>query len=189
MAIVREFDRGSAASASHRSHDAPSAARKAGGNDDGPSADSPNAAAVWNQIMLEAIEQTNTPPTAASRAMACESLAVFNAVSATNGTPGYLADLPAREGASADAAVAQAAHDVLVTLFPSQTAMFDAQLAVSLDAIPDSESKSEGIALGVESAAAMIALRAGDGWNTSMPYEVGTDVGMWQPTPPAPAFP
>jgi membrane-associated phospholipid phosphatase len=117
--------------------------------------------------------------------MAIESLAVFNAVSAIEGTPGYLVSLTAPEGASAVAATAQAAHDALVQLFPSQKAMFDAQLALSLAAIPDGQSESDGIAAGAQAAAAMIALRADDGWNASVAYTPGTDPGMWQPTPPA----
>ena len=71
--------------------------------------------------------------------MAIESLAVFNAVTATEGTPGYLVSLTAPEGASAVAAAAQAAHDSLVPLFPSQSALFDAQLALSLGAVTDGQ--------------------------------------------------
>jgi hypothetical protein len=144
----------------------------------------PNEAIVWNQLMLEAIEQSNTPPPAASRAMACESLAVFNAVSAVNGTPGYRSDLQAPEGASAAAAAAQAAHDILVDLFPEQAGMFDAQLAQSLGAIANSQSKSDGIAAGKQAADAMIALRADDGWNAPSTYTADTELGSWHPTPP-----
>src|SRR5688572_22070255 len=156
------------------------------GGDEGnaPASGPPNQAIVWNQLMLDAIEQSGTPPPAASRAMACESLAVFNAVSAVKGTPGYRSDLQAPEGTSADAAAAQAAHDILVHLFPGQAAMFDAQLAQSLAAIPNGQSKSDGIAVGAEAADAMIALRAGDGWNAPANYTPGSEPGSWQPTPP-----
>ena len=145
----------------------------------------PNEAIVWNEIMLQAIALTGMSPPFATRAMAIESLAVFNAVSAIEGTPGYLVSLTAPEGASAAAAAAQAAHDALVVLFPSQSALFDAQLVVSLGAIADGQSETDGIAVGAQAAADMIALRAGDGWNVSAPYTPGTDPGMWQPTPPA----
>jgi hypothetical protein len=152
-----------------------------------PATGPPNEALVWNEIMLQAIALAGSPPPFATRAMAIESLAVFNAVSAIEGTPGYLVSLTAPDGASAAAAAAQAAHDALVSLFtsPSLVAMFDAQLVVSLGAIPDGEAKTEGIAVGAEAAADMIALRAGDGWNVPVPYTPGTDPGMWQPTPPA----
>src|SRR5262245_56708420 len=90
--------------------------------DPAPSISSPNEAIVWNEIMLQAIALSSSGPPVASRAMAIESLAVFNAVSAIEGTPGD-------EGASSVAAAAQAAHDALVHLFPVQQPMFDAQLA------------------------------------------------------------
>ena len=100
-----------------------------------PPSGSPNEAIVWNEIMLQAVASTATGPPVATRAMAIESLAVFNAVSAIEGAPGYLVSLTAPEGASAVAAAAQAAHDALILLFPTQSAVFDAQLAVSLGAI------------------------------------------------------
>jgi hypothetical protein len=63
--------------------------------------------------------------------------------------------------------------------------MFDDQLDVSLGAIADGQAEIDGIAVGAQAAADMIALRAGDGWNVSVPYTPGTGPGMWQPTPPA----
>src|SRR5262245_38810383 len=132
----------------------------------------PNEAIVWNEIMLQAIALSGTSPPVATRVMAIESLAVFNALDAIEG------------GASAVAAVAQAAHDALVHLFPAQQATFDAQLALSLAAIPDGQSETDGIAVGAEAAAAMIALRLNDGWNVPVAYTPGTEPGMWQPTPP-----
>jgi hypothetical protein len=149
-----------------------------------PATGPPNEALVWNEIMLQAIALAGSPPPVATRAMAIESLAVFNAVSAIEGTPGYLLSLTAPDGASAAAAAAQAAHDALVVLFPGQTALFDAQLVSSLGAIADGEAKTDGIAVGAQAAADMIALRAGDGWNVPVPYTPGTEPGMWQPTPP-----
>ena len=149
-----------------------------------PTAGPPNETIVWNEIMLQAIAATGAPPPLATRAMAIESLAVFNAVSAIEGTPGYLVDLTAPEGASAIAAAAQAAHDALVYLFPTQAGIFDAQLALSLGAVADGQSETDGIALGAQAAATMIALRGSDGWNAPVPYTPGTDPGDWQPTPP-----
>ena len=137
---------------------------------------SPNEAIVWNELMLQAIELTGLGPPVATRAMAMESLAVFNALNALEG------------GASAVAAVAQAAHDVLVHLFPeARWQVFHDQLESSLGAIADDEAKSDGIAAGAQAAADMIALRTGDGSNASVAYTPDPDKapGMWQPTPPA----
>jgi hypothetical protein len=184
MARLRNADFGSHAHGHERaSNDGEDAATKR--QPDPVPSTTPNEAIVWNEIMLQAIALSSSGPPVATRAMAIESLAVFNAVSAIEGTPGYLASLTAPEGASAVAAAAQAAHDALVHLFPGQSAMFDAQLALSLGAVADGQSEDDGIAVGAQAATAMIALRADDGWNASAPYTPGTDPGMWQPTPPA----
>jgi hypothetical protein len=154
----------------------------------------PNEAIVWNEIMLQAIALSNSDPNnfgppfgppGATRAMAMESLAVFNAVSAIEGTPGYRVSLTAPEGASAIAAAAQAAHDVLVHLFPAQSATFDNQLVLSLLAVADGQGESDGIAVGAQAATAMFA-RDSDGWDAIVPYNPDPDKtpGMWQPTPP-----
>jgi hypothetical protein len=123
-------------------------------------------------------------PTFASRALAMESLAVFDAVSAVDGTPGYLLNMTAPADANANAAVAQAAHEVLAYLFPAQKATFDAALASALAAIPDGQGKTDGIALGAAVAAKIIALRANDGWDTNVIDDGSTAIGQWRPTAP-----
>ena len=168
--------------------------------DPAPDPGPPNEAIVWNEIMLQAIALSNSDPLfgppfgppGATRAMAIESLAVFNAVSAVEGTPGYLVNLTAPEGASAVAAAAQAAHNVLVTLFPLQSATFAAQLLVRLGPVGDyDQSVIDGIAVGALAAEAIIELRMDDILNalnaTVPPYtpDPDKDPGMWQPTPPA----
>jgi hypothetical protein len=85
----------------------------------------------------------------------------------------------------ANAAAAQAAHDVLVHEFPAGTASFDALLATELAAIPNSDDKIAGIAIGADAAAAMLAARTNDGSATPTgPYTPGTRPGDYQPTPP-----
>jgi hypothetical protein len=113
--------------------------------------------------------------------------AVYDAVNAIAGTPyqPYLIAPRARRGDSADAAVATAAHRVLVSLFPGQAASLDAMYATSLAAIPDGRAKTGGIAVGAETAAAMIAARADDGVNGPQTWTVGAAPGQWRPTPPA----
>ena len=186
MARFRDVDFGSRARAHERASNAGDDVAIKHKPDPVPPTSPPNEAVVWNEIMLQAIALSSSSPSPllATRTLAIESLAVFNAVSAIEGTPGYLANLTAPEGASAVAAAAQAAHDALVNLFPAQSVMFDAQLALSLGAVADGQSESDGIAVGAQAAAAMIALRVDDGWNASVAYTPGTDPGMWQPTPP-----
>jgi hypothetical protein len=86
------------------------------------------------------------------------------------------------------AALAQALHDTLVWLVPSQTSALDSDLATTLATIPDGAAKSAGIAAGQRQAAAEIAARENDGLDTASvdtpftPPPPGP--GVWQPTPP-----
>ncbi|MGN6556728.1 MAG: vanadium-dependent haloperoxidase [Solirubrobacterales bacterium] len=88
----------------------------------------------------------------------------------------------------ATAAFAQALHDTLVALVPSQASQLDAQLASTLATIPAGPAKDGGIAAGKNQAAAVLADRANDGLDTAsvdIPYTPpSTDPGVWQPTPP-----
>jgi vanadium chloroperoxidase len=94
----------------------------------------------WNEVALEAnrVSHTNgkneqTGPTLSSRALAIVHLAMYDAYAGVQGNPitpvnlsPYLPDLPnPKPGASADAAVAAAAHATLSSLFPSQKPFFD----------------------------------------------------------------
>ena len=80
-----------------------------------------------------------------------------------------------RRHTSLDAAIAQAAHDTLVALFPSQTASFDGGLAEDLGHDPGRAcARRNGIELGQRAAAAILALRANDGSEHAEP-RVGID--------------
>ena len=144
----------------------------------------PDPVIEWNQTTLNAIATDADAPTVASRALAMESLAVYDVISAIDGTPGYLIKVTAPADASADAAVAAAADTMLDTLYPAQAATFDAQLATELAAIPDGQGKSDGVALGVEVAQDIIALRANDGSSDTVIDNGSTAVGQWRPTAP-----
>ena len=97
--------------------------------------------------------------------------AIYDAVNAIDGGyQPYLPDLqPASPSASVDAAVATAAHDVLVGLTtdpPLPEAVvtrLDGLYEEALAAIPDGADKTDGIAAGADAAAAMLAARADDG--------------------------
>jgi hypothetical protein len=145
---------------------------------------SPNAAISWNRIALESIKNTGTTPEFASRALAMESLAVYNALAAIQGKTGYQFSETATPNTSIDAAIAQAAHNILVYLFPNLTASLDRSLQNTLTQIPDGVSKNTGITLGVNTAAKVIALRQGDGWNTNIVDSGSAAVGQWRPTAP-----
>ena len=65
---------------------------------------------------------------------------------------------------AAAAAVAVAAHDVLLEYFPLSGAL-DADLAASLARVPDGKKEAAGVAIGAAAADTMIASRVGDGRN------------------------
>ena len=67
--------------------------------------------------------------------------------------------IPADPDDSAPAAVATAAHDVRVALFPNQQLTLDTKLAASLALIPDGAAKTGGIEVGAAAAAAMYEAR------------------------------
>ena len=113
----------------------------------------------------------------------------------------YAASLDAAPGTSADAAVAAAARDVLVATLGSFAfflpascidagiASVEADYTAALGAIPSGPAKSAGVALGQEAAAAILALRADDGFDTPLTdpgYEEGTAPGEYRYTPGTP---
>ncbi|HWX09761.1 MAG TPA: vanadium-dependent haloperoxidase [Gaiellaceae bacterium] len=117
--------------------------------------------------------------------------AVYDAVNAIVKTHAeYLVKLSAPRHASVSAAAAQAAHDVLIQLYPSQTAMLDTDLATSLASVPDGQAKSQGVSVGAAAAAQILSRRSNDGSGaTPIPYTPGTNPGDYQLTPPAFAQP
>jgi hypothetical protein len=81
--------------------------------------------------------------------MAILQAAVYDAVNSIDQsyTP-YLAKVPAPPSASEEAAVAQAAHDALVGLFPTQATTLDLELKAALQTISDGDAKTAGIQVG-----------------------------------------
>lgn len=147
----------------------------------------------WNQVALDAVKATGTAPPPTARGLAMMHTAVFDAVnSISGGHRGYKFFEVVPSTTSKEAAAAQAARDVLASLFPSQIGAFDARLAMDLAAIADGPDKAAGIALGSTVAGKVIASRTGDGSSPAGGHVQGNQPGDWQPTPPAfnpnPAF-
>ncbi len=95
-----------------------------------------------------------------------------------------------RNGQNADAAVTQAAYDVLANYFPSQAANLSALHDAALAAIPDGAAKRNGIMYGDLAAAKVIRERANDGLMTPIattsPYTpLDPAPGVWRLTPAA----
>jgi hypothetical protein len=95
-----------------------------------------------------------------------------------------------RNGQNADAAVTQAAYDVLANYFPSQAANLSALHDAALAAIPDGPAKRNGIMFGDLAAAKVVRERANDGLMTPIastsPYTpLAPAAGVWRLTPAA----
>lgn len=144
----------------------------------------------WNRILREtvAIPGQNSPTVYAARTHAMMHAAMFDAVNSIDGTyTPYLINVPGTKNASIEAAAAQAAHDILVALFPTRLAVFDAELAASLVGIKEKRAR-QGIRVGEIVAARMLAARANDGWSVTPPaFASPLTPGNWQPTPPGTA--
>lgn len=157
----------------------------------------------WNQIAIDASGLDHTPvgvgetrvfgeqlgPGRASRAMAIVHIAIFDAVNAIAGHYQSYTDVQPHSGAvSLDASVAQAAHDTLAALFPSQAASFDTRLTDDLGQIKNLPAKTNGIDLGRRVAGALLAMRLNDGSETPEPH-VGVEYftsdlpGHWRQDP------
>lgn len=127
--------------------------------------------------------------TRSSRVMAIFHIAVYDALNAIDKRyPGYSGPLPALADSLPDAAIAQASHDVLAALYTRQAARLDALLKEDLARLPDCRAKQNGIDVGRRAAAAILALRTGDGSERPNPivgedYPLYTEPGKWRPDP------
>ena len=157
----------------------------------------------WNEVAVDASGLDHTPvapgetrvfgeqlgPGRAARAMAIVHLAIFEVVNAIEGDFKSYIGLPhAKLGTSMPVGVAQAAHDTLAALFPSQASAFDTVLAEELAGIPDGRLKTNGIALGKRAASAILAARANDGSQRPEPrvgveFLTSNDPGKWRQDP------
>lgn len=137
----------------------------------------------WNEILIQSIP--NPTPPISWRNMALVHVAMFDAVNAIDRSyEPYVADVKASQGASAEVAVAQAAHDTLAALYPARQAIFDQALAEDLAGVPLGLAR-QGAAIGKEVARQILELRASDGVSTPVAYTPpNADPGKWQPTPP-----
>jgi len=128
------------------------------------------------------------PPTIHStRSFAILHASIFDAVNNIDGTYSpYLVRLsnvsrPASQPAAAD----QAAHDVLVALYPAFQTTLDAELQQDLAQIPEGQDKTDGVSVGQAVATQILAFRSTDGANITPPSFVpGNQPGDYQFTPP-----
>jgi hypothetical protein len=169
----------------------------AGGTARAAVAPKPDVVHRWNRIAIDASGVDHTPlapadprsayaeqpgPGRASRAMAIVHIAIFDVVSAIEGGyESYTGVTGHERPISLDAAVAQAAHDTLASLYAAQASTFDGLLSQELRRVRNRKQRDHGVDLGARVAAAVLAMRVGDHSEVAEPH-VDTD----HPTSPLP---
>jgi hypothetical protein len=145
----------------------------------------------WNRIAVEEAGAAGKHPPAQSRLFAMVQIAVHDALNSIHRRyEHYAFETDCQPLALPDAAVAAAAHRVLLAELPARQATLDAFYDASLADVPEGAARDRGVALGEAAAAEILALRSQDGSTTPGTYTPGTGPGEWRPTPPgfAPAF-
>ena len=147
-----------------------------------------NAVVHWSGVAEGAIA-AGRPPGSSTVLAGMVHGAMYDAVAAVEGgLDPFATGVSSPTGSSADAAVAQAARDVLVTRVPGQAATVQAAYDAYMLSIPDGPAKDAGKAVGAAAAAGMLALRTGDHFDDVVPYVQPTPgPGVFEPiaaTPP-----
>jgi hypothetical protein len=159
-----------------------------------------NEVIEWNDTAMKVIGANGQSPVAVSRTLAMVHGAIHDALNAIDRRyDAYYFDGPAASGASPDAAVAAAAHTVLVGTIssfgtPAQKgnaqALAEQAYVASLSRVPAGPARDAGVAVGRAAGAAMCLLRKEDNATRDASYTPGTGVGKWRPHPnPVPANP
>jgi PAP2 superfamily len=159
-----------------------------------------NAITFWNSIAVQTVIREKITPGMTGIFLAYSNISAFDALNAIH--PSFQAyggiQPPAAPDASESAAVAAAVHDVLVHYFPAQappnpsaTPPFvglDEMYAGYLASLSEGPAAiSDGVLVGQQAAAALIALRANDGLVGVSTYVFQTPgPGVYQQTPPFP---
>lgn len=138
----------------------------------------------WNRVASDVLltDTASQNPGFASRTMAMVNLAMYDSINGISPTHQQFYSQPiAPIGADSGAAAAQAARDVLVNIYPAQQAMVDAELNTVLNAIPNSQSKTDAIGYGSSVAANVLSARMNDGFNNMVAYSPSGQIGDWEP--------
>ena len=150
-----------------------------------------NRVTEWNRNAEDAVIRSGAFQGEGFIYMGYVSAAVYDAtVAIEGGYEPYRPGVTAPAGASADAAVVEAAYRTLSYYFPTQAAQLDPLYESSMAGIPDGAEKAAGQAVGSAAAALIITTRMNDGRltpvATTSPFpRPGFAPGSWRLTPTA----
>ena len=146
-----------------------------------------HAVADWSLIAQNAIVAVGRKfPGEAAVYMGIVHAAIYDAVVAIEGGYRPYAITPTvPANTSVEAAVATAAHRVLVGRFGDQQGVLDDVYDAYMRAMPDTEAKANGVAVGEEVGVGMLLLRTNDGLDPNVPYvQRPPGPGVYEPTAP-----
>jgi hypothetical protein len=139
----------------------------------------------WNVTANSVMTAENVGNNPRLRNLAMMHVAMSDAINTVqNRYARVVATVPLAPSASAEAASAAAARQILTELYPAQKGKIEETYTASLKAIPDGSAKSEGIALGMQVAAAVQAECAKDGTDAPDTYRPHTTAGIYVSTQP-----
>ena len=143
----------------------------------------------WNKTAIEVMKAVNVAGNPWTRTLAMMHVSMSDAVNAAqNRYARFTPEIPSDPNASAEAAAAAAAREILMRQYPGQKARIDEAFAATMDAVPDNPARAAGIALGEKVAATR--LRRPAERRDQCPRHLSSDdaPGVWVPTTP-PLFP
>ena len=152
----------------------------------------PDEVTDWNKTLFQAALVAKTSPVAITRTAAIFESSVFDAVNGIDRrfTPIHVQEAGPRRACKRAAAV-QAAYASLIRLYPDQKTTFDQKRAESLECLSghrhrDAFAILAGLEWGQKVADEIWNWRSTDGSSPAPPpFEGGTAIGEWRPTPPA----
>jgi hypothetical protein len=152
-----------------------------------------NEVIQWNETTMKFIEANGQIAPVSTRTLAMVHGAVHDALNAISRKyDAYYFEGPADPAASPDAAVAAAAHTVLVGVAnsfgtPAQKgaalALVEQAYVTSIARVTAGPARNQGVAVGRAAGAAMLTLRKDDGVSRDAPYTPGMGAGKWRPHP------
>jgi hypothetical protein len=139
----------------------------------------------WNVTANNVMTAENVGNNPRLRNLAMMHVAMSDAINTVqNRYKRVVATISLAPSASAEAAAATAAHQILAELYPAQKAKIDETYVTSLKSIPDGAVKSEGVALGKKVASVVQAECAKDGTDAPDTYRPHATPGAYVPTQP-----
>lgn len=186
LAVTAEF--AATTSATGPTQSAAGGSLAAGRTQDADTPSEMRAVADWSLIAQNAIVAVGRRfPGEAAVYMGIVHAAIYDVVVAIKGGYRPYAITPTvPPNTSVEAAVATAAHRLLVGRFPDQHVGLDDLYFTYLTGIPDSDAKTNGLLVGEEVGVGMLGLRTHDGLDRVVPYaQRPPGPGVYEPTAPA----